>query len=67
MANHRLPETVRTLRDSGDATPAPVAPIGVKTEDEIGEVARAFDEVHREAVRLAGRRRGCAPTSTRCS
>ncbi|GAA4510116.1 MULTISPECIES: sensor histidine kinase [Nonomuraea] len=54
VANHRLPETVRTLRDSGDATPAPVAPIGVKTEDEIGEVARAFDEVHREAVRLAG-------------
>ncbi|MFG1949426.1 nitrate- and nitrite sensing domain-containing protein [Nonomuraea sp. NPDC048826] len=54
VANHRLPQTVRTLRDSGDATTAPVAPIGVKTEDEIGEVARAFDEVHREAVRLAG-------------
>ena len=29
-------------------------PIGVDTHDEIGEVARAFDEVHREAVRLAG-------------
>ncbi|HLU72029.1 MAG TPA: nitrate- and nitrite sensing domain-containing protein [Nonomuraea sp.] len=54
VANHRLPETVRTLRESGDPTTAPVAPIGVKTEDEIGEVARAFDEVHREAVRLAG-------------
>ncbi|MGI5269706.1 nitrate- and nitrite sensing domain-containing protein [Nonomuraea sp. CA-218870] len=54
VANHRLPQTVRTLRDSGDTTAAPVAPIGVKTQDEIGEVARAFDEVHREAVRLAG-------------
>ncbi|MFC7716275.1 hypothetical protein [Nonomuraea recticatena] len=29
-------------------------PIGVSSRDEIGEVARAFDEVHREAVRLAG-------------
>ncbi|MEO3889807.1 ATP-binding protein [Nonomuraea sp. B5E05] len=30
------------------------APIGVDSRDEIGEVARAFDEVHREAIRLAG-------------
>ncbi len=30
-----------------------VAPIPINTRDEIGEVARAFDQVHREAVRLA--------------
>jgi len=30
-----------------------VWPIGVTSTDEIGEVARAFDQVHREAVRLA--------------
>jgi len=30
-----------------------VAPIPINTQDEIGEVARAFDQVHREAVRLA--------------
>ena len=30
-----------------------VAPIDVDSTDEIGEVARAFDQVHREAVRLA--------------
>jgi hypothetical protein len=30
-----------------------VAPIEVDSTDEIGEVARAFDQVHREAVRLA--------------
>ena len=30
-----------------------VAPIDVDSVDEIGEVARAFDQVHREALRLA--------------
>ena len=30
-----------------------VQPIPITTTDEIGEVARAFDQVHREAVRLA--------------
>jgi hypothetical protein len=30
-----------------------IEPIGVTSTDEIGEVARAFDQVHREAVRLA--------------
>ncbi len=54
VAGKRLPETVRTLRESGDGAVPAVAPIGVTTHDEIGEVARAFDEVHREAVRLAG-------------
>ncbi|MEV4169572.1 nitrate- and nitrite sensing domain-containing protein [Nonomuraea sp. NPDC049709] len=54
IAGQRLPETVQQLRDSGDGTVGPVVPIGVDTHDEIGEVARAFDEVHREAVRLAG-------------
>ncbi|MFC5831732.1 nitrate- and nitrite sensing domain-containing protein [Nonomuraea insulae] len=54
VAGQRLPETVRQLRESGDGTVGPVVPIGVDTHDEIGEVARAFDEVHREAVRLAG-------------
>ncbi|WP_187414385.1 nitrate- and nitrite sensing domain-containing protein [Nonomuraea sp. PA05] len=54
IAGQRLPETVRQLRESTDGTVPPVTPIGVDTHDEIGEVARAFDEVHREAVRLAG-------------
>ena len=31
-----------------------VAPIDVLSADEIGQVARAFDQVHAEAVRLAG-------------
>ncbi|MEU0567096.1 nitrate- and nitrite sensing domain-containing protein, partial [Nonomuraea sp. NPDC005983] len=55
VATSRLPETVRVLRESGDGAQVPDVPsIGINTRDEIGEVARAFDEVHREAIRLAG-------------
>ncbi len=56
IAGHRLPDLVQRLRESDSAADAVphVAPIGVSGSDEIGEVARAFDEVHREAVRLAG-------------
>ncbi|MCG5219083.1 nitrate- and nitrite sensing domain-containing protein [Streptosporangium soli] len=54
IAGTRLPETVRVLREAGEhAPPVEVPSIGVASRDEIGEVARAFDEVHREAVRLA--------------
>ncbi|GAB3144284.1 sensor histidine kinase [Microbispora hainanensis] len=56
VAGHRLPAMVQRLRESeGDtAGQVRVQPIGVASADEIGEVARAFDEVHREAIRLAG-------------
>ncbi|WP_245657860.1 sensor histidine kinase [Herbidospora mongoliensis] len=56
IAGHRLPDLVQRLRenDASHETVSQVAPIGVSGADEIGEVARAFDEVHREAVRLAG-------------
>ncbi|MER7618750.1 sensor histidine kinase [Nonomuraea wenchangensis] len=55
VATTRLPETVRVLRESGEGAQVPEVPsIGINTRDEIGEVARAFDEVHREAIRLAG-------------
>ncbi|MFC4057563.1 nitrate- and nitrite sensing domain-containing protein [Planomonospora corallina] len=54
IAGERLPETVQSMRERGEITSVQVQPIGVVSSDEIGEVARAFDEVHREAVRLAG-------------
>jgi hypothetical protein len=54
IAGTRLPGLVRRLREPDAAeTRLEVEPIDVDTTDEIGEVARAFDEVHREAVRLA--------------
>ncbi|SEG55640.1 Signal transduction histidine kinase [Nonomuraea solani] len=55
IAGKRLPEFVQHLRESREgAVHAEVPPIGIFSKDEVGEVARAFDEVHREAVRLAG-------------
>ncbi len=54
VAGVRLPETVRRMSDSdGVSVPLDVEPIDVDSMDEIGEVARAFDQVHREALRLA--------------
>ncbi len=55
IASVQLPERVRLLTESPDAAASMVvAPINVADKDEIGEVARAFDQVHAEAVRLAG-------------
>ena len=54
VAGVRLPETVRRMSDSdGAGVQLEVEPIDVDSSDEIGEVARAFDQVHREALRLA--------------
>ena len=54
VAGVRLPETVRRMSESsGEDIPIDVDPIDVDSSDEIGEVARAFDQVHREALRLA--------------
>jgi signal transduction histidine kinase len=55
VAGVRLPETVRQMSDSDGAAAGAldVEAIDVDSTDEIGEVARAFDQVHREAIRLA--------------
>jgi signal transduction histidine kinase len=54
VAGVRLPETVRRMSEAdGENVPVEVEPIDVESSDEIGEVARAFDQVHREALRLA--------------
>ena len=54
VAGNRLPEMVRRLSQSEGADEGvEIEPIGVTSTDEIGEVARAFDQVHHEAVRLA--------------
>ncbi len=54
VAGVGLPEAVRRMNEQDAAVgPLTVEPIGVDSTDEIGEVARAFDQVHREALRLA--------------
>src|SRR6201999_752050 len=55
VAYEGLPATVRRLQDDLSSSDAlEVAPIAVSSTDEIGQVARAFDAVHTEAVHLAG-------------
>ena len=57
VANRRLPDMVRRLSQTESeeetAQSVQIAPIDIDSTDEIGEVARAFDQVHGEAVRLA--------------
>jgi signal transduction histidine kinase len=54
VAQKRLPELVKQLSESDPQdVDTSVELIGINSRDEIGQVARAFDEVHREAVRLA--------------
>lgn len=54
VATVELPERVRRLGEAGeDGGDLEITPIDVTSRDEIGQVARAFDQVHTEAVRLA--------------
>lgn len=54
IAEQRLPSLVDQLsRTDPGRVDTRVEPIPINSQDEIGEVARAFDQVHREAVRLA--------------
>ena len=61
VAEHDLPAAVARLRDMsriGDETPDQIAdqivdPIPIDSRDEVGQVASAFNVVHREAVRVA--------------
>ena len=55
VAGTGLPAEVGALGVAGYARHRlPATPIDVQSTDEIGQVARAFDRVHREALRLAG-------------
>ncbi|MFE9451176.1 nitrate- and nitrite sensing domain-containing protein [Streptomyces sp. NPDC006739] len=54
VAQDRLPELVKQLSESDPQdVDTSVESVGVHSKDEIGQVAAAFDDVHREAVRLA--------------
>ncbi|NLU71039.1 nitrate- and nitrite sensing domain-containing protein, partial [Streptomyces sp. HNM0574] len=55
VARKRLPELVKQMSESEpQELDTSVESVGVHSKDEIGQVASAFDDVHREAVRLAG-------------
>jgi signal transduction histidine kinase len=51
VANTRLPEMVGRIRAGED--PGEIIPIPVVTHEEMGQLARAVDDLHRQAVHLA--------------
>ncbi|MCI2423817.1 nitrate- and nitrite sensing domain-containing protein [Saccharopolyspora sp. K220] len=51
-AEYDLPAAVAAIRQ-GDTANATVEPVPVHTTDEVGQLARAFDEVNQQALRLA--------------
>ncbi len=59
VAERRLPDAVARIRDRGDdAGPIAVEPVPVTSMDEVGQVARAFDAVQQQALRLATEQAG---------
>ncbi|GAB3584486.1 nitrate- and nitrite sensing domain-containing protein [Amycolatopsis endophytica] len=52
IADRQLPAAVRNIQEGREQS-TDVQPVQVGTKDEIGEVAKAFDEVHSQALRLA--------------
>jgi methyl-accepting chemotaxis protein len=64
VAHERLPEAVARIR-AGEQ-PGEITPIDVTTE-EIGQLARAVEDMHRQAVVLASGEPACGRRSARCS
>ncbi|MQA63454.1 MAG: HAMP domain-containing protein, partial [Actinophytocola sp.] len=52
VAEERLPAAVREIQEGKGADPV-IEPVAVVSADEVGQVARAFDAVHSQALRLA--------------
>ena len=54
VAHDKLPKTVERVRAGEHVDWRTVEPVAVRTDEEIGQLARAFDDMHQQAVRLAG-------------
>ncbi|HJP75352.1 MAG TPA: nitrate- and nitrite sensing domain-containing protein [Pseudonocardiaceae bacterium] len=52
VATRQLPEAVERIQ-AGETVDIAVTPVPVHTKDEVGQLARAFDAVHAEALKLA--------------
>ncbi|MDN5749380.1 MAG: nitrate- and nitrite sensing domain-containing protein, partial [Pseudonocardia sp.] len=52
VAERRLPQAVESMR-AGESPDITVDPVPLDSRDEVGQVARAFDAVHGQAIRLA--------------
>ncbi|MGV9675046.1 ATP-binding protein [Nocardia sp. NPDC003482] len=53
VAEHDLGHEVARLRDGASPEDVPLEPMPVHTDEEIGQLARAVDDIHGQALRLA--------------
>ncbi|WP_157762820.1 sensor histidine kinase, partial [Nocardia yamanashiensis] len=53
VAEYDLAQEVTQLRDGADPEEVPLEPMPVHTDEEIGQLARAVDDIHGQALRLA--------------
>ena len=53
-AETELPNAIAAVKDGADVESVRLAPIGIETTEEIGQVSRAVDSMKNEALRLAG-------------
>src|SRR4051794_19893990 len=51
VAHEKLPDTIAKIRDGKE--PEEITPIPVHSREELGQLARAVDDMHRQAVTLA--------------
>ncbi|MFD4265549.1 ATP-binding protein [Rhodococcus sp. NPDC058481] len=54
VANQDLPDAIDRIKDGDDSGVMEFDPIPVQTTEEIGQLARAVDDIHGQALRLAG-------------
>ncbi|MDE9366641.1 sensor histidine kinase [Luteipulveratus sp. YIM 133132] len=52
VANERLPDAIERIKN-GQEAPSTIRSIPVHTHEEMGQLARAVDDMHRQALRLA--------------
>lgn len=53
VAEYDLGQEVSALRDGADPEDVPLEPMPVHTDEEVGQLARAVDDIHGQALRLA--------------
>ncbi|WP_245550773.1 sensor histidine kinase [Nocardia paucivorans] len=53
VAESDLPEEVAELRNGASPEQVPLEPMPIRSDEEIGQLARAIDDIHGQALRLA--------------
>lgn len=54
VARRDLPDAIDKIKSTDDVSDVQFAPIEVHTREEIGQLARAVDDIHSQALKLAG-------------